>query len=158
MRNRTPLADTPNYVLDATVATKWHLSDEEHVDRARQVRLDFEADRIGLVAPTQLQFEVAAAILKATRHPERPQRLAPQIGGRALEVFQSWNIRYVPGEPLVARAYRLAIQYGCSYYDAIYVALAQATGIPLLHADSKLRRALGNRFPLAVWIEDYRSP
>lgn len=152
------MADLPYYVLDATVATKWHLSDEAHTDIARRVRLDFEEDRIGLVAPTQLRFEVAAALLKATRRPERQQRLAAQAGERALEVFQSWNILYVSGEPLIGAAYRVAVQFGCSFYDGIYVALAQTARLPLLHADNKLHRALGSRFPFAVWIEDYRSP
>ena len=149
------MAEAPRYVLDATIANKWHLTDEEHVDIADQIRLDFEEDRIQLIAPTQLRFEVAAAILKATRNPERRHRLDLQMGERILEVFQSWNILYVPSESLIMPAYRAAARYGCSYYDGLYVALAQATNTPLLHADNKLHRALADGFPLAVWIENY---
>lgn len=44
---------------------------------------------------------------------------------------------------------------GVPNYDGVYLALAQATHAPLLHADKKLRNALGNRFPYARWIEEY---
>ncbi|MCX6020637.1 MAG: type II toxin-antitoxin system VapC family toxin [Chloroflexi bacterium] len=151
------MAEADRYVLDATVANKWHLLDEQYRDIALNVRQDFEDDRIELIAPSQLRFEVAAAILKATRNPERVQRLEPRVGERILEVFQSWNIQYIPSESLTLPAYRIARQFGCSYYDGLYVALAQATATPLLHADNKLRNALRDRFPLAVWIEDYTA-
>lgn len=64
---------------------------------------------------------------------------------------------FLPTDSLILPAYRLARRFGCSYYDAIYLALAEATALPFLHADDKLRRNLGTRFPLSLWIEDYRS-
>ena len=43
-----------------------------------------------------------------------------------------------PSSGLAARAVEIAAQVGITGYDAVYVALAEVRGVPLLTADSKL--------------------
>lgn len=144
-------------VLDATVGLKWHLNDEEYVDEALAIREDFIEDRLGLIAPDLLRHEVAAGILKATKNPQRPRRLDTNSARLTLTAFLARQVTYMNTGPLVAAAYEIAPRYGCSYYDGVYLALAESMGVALVHADEKLRRTLGDRFPLVLWIEDYRG-
>ncbi len=151
------MVEVPRYVIDASVAIKWYLSDEQHIETARRVRLDFERGLVRLLAPPQLHHEVASAILKATRNTERPKRLSPTEGQGIIEAFLGWDVELVNHEILIPSAYQIAGRYGCSYYDGLFLATAEMTNSPFVFADGKLRRALGNRFPLALWIEDYRQ-
>ncbi len=152
------MAEVPRYVIDASVAIKWYLSDEEHIEHARLVRQDFEAGTIRLLAPPQLQHEVASALSKATRNPARPRSLSQAEGLRIVEDFLQWPIELLHHQALIPAAYSLARRYRCSYYDALYLATSEMTHSHFLYADGKLRRNLGPRFPLAHWIEDYQSP
>jgi predicted nucleic acid-binding protein len=46
-------------------------------------------------------------------------------------------------------------RYDCSYYDGLYLALAEAARCPFVYADQRLRNTLAGRCPRAMWIEDY---
>ena len=74
------MAEIPRYVVDASVATTWHLKDplERHVALAEQVLRDFQEARIELLAPDHIRYEVGSAILNATR--ARPPRLSVADG------------------------------------------------------------------------------
>ena len=145
----------PAYILDASVAVKWHLRDEEFSQHALAVRTGFVEDQIDLLGPTLLSHEVSAALPRATRNPDRRQRITPELALQEARAFQLWNIKTVPSERLAPAAVELASSLGCSYYDAVYLALSQQTGLPFIYADAKLRRNLRDRFPLGLWIEDY---
>ena len=53
-------------VVDASVAVKWHLGDEEHADQAVQLLQRFAQGDVELLAPTQIRYEVPSAITAAT--------------------------------------------------------------------------------------------
>lgn len=150
------MAEVSRFVVDASIATQWHLRDplEHHVERAAAVRRDLEAGRIVLFAPDQIRYEVGAAILNATR--TRPPRLTTAEGSLTISDVGLWGVTFVADNDLLPAAYLMGRRWGCSFYDGLYVALAQRLGIPLLHADNNLRNALGNSFPLALWIEEYK--
>lgn len=150
------MAEIPRYVVDASVATKWHLSDEELVPEALAVKDDFLAGRINLIGPDQIAHEVASAIINATRNTRREERPTHEAGRLSAESFLAWGLRLIPSTQLLPVAYRLAERFNCSYYDGIYLALAQQTQMPLIHADGNLRGALKGGFPLEVWIADYQ--
>ena len=57
--------ERPVYVVDASVAVKWHLRDEDDVDAADLVLDDFQDGRTELVAPSHFRFEIPSAILNA---------------------------------------------------------------------------------------------
>jgi predicted nucleic acid-binding protein len=106
---------------------------------------------VALLAPEQIRYEVANAITMATRR--SPPRLSYEEGGRAMEEFLALGLTTSSDDPLLAAAYPLTARYGCAYYDAVYVALAQRTGLPFVTADERLYRRI-RALPEAVWLGD----
>jgi predicted nucleic acid-binding protein len=141
----------PRYVVDASIVSKWHLRDEQHVDRADAILFAFQAGRIDLIAPDHLRYEVPSAIRKGVR----TGRLMSHQARTAISDFLNWGLPTVGGDGLIPAAYDQPVRFGCSFYDGLYLALSDAIGCPLLHADDHLRNALGGGFPSAIWIEDW---
>lgn len=145
------MAESPRYVMDASNAVKWHLHDEDHVREAHAVLLDFREGRLQLLAPHHIRYEVPSAILGAVRR----NRLPADVGATAVRQFLSWDILTVASGELIQAGYGYAIRFGCSLYDGLYLALAELTSSHFIFADRRLRNALADGFPLALWIEDY---
>ena len=141
-----------SFVVDASVAAKWRLSDEEHADTALRVLDDFFTGRIRLFAPGFIRLEVASALTVATMG--RSPRLAPQSGREAIDEFLAIDIATVADDTLVAPAYSLARKYGCAIYDALYLALAQRLSLRLITADARFYRRVGT-LPEILWLPDY---
>jgi predicted nucleic acid-binding protein len=139
-------------VLDASVATKWYLSDEEDSAAAANVLGLFYRDEIALLAPTLIVLEVASAITIATAG-QRP-RLGKSEGREAIGKFLQLGLATFPDDRLVLPAYDLVGQVGCAIYDALYLALARSLSIPLLTADARFYRLVG-RAPDVLWIGNY---
>lgn len=47
--------------MDASVATKWHLGDEDHTEAALHIFSDYLHSRVSLLAPDHLRYEVSSA-------------------------------------------------------------------------------------------------
>ncbi len=141
-------------VVDASVATKWHLTDasEEHTDKARLLLTQYAQGKAELVAPDQIRYEVPSAISVATQG--RKPRLSQQQGQEAIEEFLSLQITTFDSSELVLSAYPLTHQYGCAFYDALYLSLANRLNIPFITADRRLYRRI-QHLPSIIWIEDY---
>jgi len=58
---------------------------------------------------------------------------------------------------LIKDAFDIATAFGQTVYDSIYVALAAASGAPLVTADERLLKALGASFPMQ-WLRSCESP
>jgi predicted nucleic acid-binding protein len=146
--------ERPVFIIDASVAGKWFLPDEEHVELAGRIGAAFVAREIDLLAPEHFSYEVPSLIRKAFRR----ERFEDLSKARTLvDAFLALNIRTVSGPGLIRAGFDESAQFGCSLYDGTYVALSRRTGYPLLHADQRLGNSLGRRFPLEMWIEDYGS-
>lgn len=151
------MTEVPRYVLDATVAAKWYLLDEDLMPNALQVRAAFNAGEIRLLAPTQITHELASTFLRAT-WPSAPRiRLREEQAESALRDFQNFQIEFISADSLIPIAFRLARYFTCSYWDGLYLATAQTTGSRLLHADKNLRGSLRGRFPLEQWLADFQA-
>jgi len=141
-------------VIDASIVARWYLPSPPHVDLARQVRSDYQENRISLTAPDNLPIEVGGALHQAMR----ARYIRSEDSESWYNEFLDWNLPLVETADLLRPAYRLSLRFGCSFYDAIYLVLAQQENLPFLHADQRLHNALGGRFPFELWIEDYRHP
>lgn len=142
------------YVVDATVVGKWYLRDETLVEPALRIFDDFTSDRIGLIAPSHLWYEVTSIFAKAVG----VGRIAADQAYRASELFQRANIPVVHSQVLIRQGLEYSIRFQCPLYDATYLALADLTESQLLSADSRLRRTLRDRFARLHWIEDDQGP
>ena len=93
-------------------------------------------------APALVDAEVGNALRRQVRAEEIN---AQEKAGAALDDFLEMRLQRVPHRHLVDRAWQL--RDNVSFYDALYVALAEALGAPLLTLDGRLarRRACGPR-------------
>lgn len=138
----------PTYVVDASVAIKWFLEDEDYVEQSMALFTAYNSGMVRLLAPEHLILEVANAVQSAVRS----QRLTTEAGDHALSYVLNLDIPRVSGRELIVAGYRIANRYDCVFYDALYLALADAVRCPLLHADRRLQASVAGRFPLAQWI------
>ena len=82
--------DVLTLVVDASVAAKWYLPDEDYADQASALLGHFRQGKIKLVAPEQIRYEVPSAITVATRG--RAPRLTLEQGRRAIEEFLALDL------------------------------------------------------------------
>jgi predicted nucleic acid-binding protein len=147
------MLETSRFIVDASVATKWQLRDEQFLEYADQILHDFQEGRIDLLASDHIRYEVPSAIRKCVR----TRRLTNEQSRRAIVEFLGLNLSTVANDHLILTAFDLTVQFNCSLYDGLYLALSEATGYPLIHADDRLRRAIDSRITKAIWIEDWRA-
>lgn len=140
------------FVVDASVAVKWQLTDEELAHQAGLLLTRFSLGQTGLVAPAQIRYEVPSAITAATLG--RQPRLSREQGRLAIERFLAVQIVFFDSDELITAAYSLVHQHGIAFYDALYLGLAVSTGIPFITADRRLYQRIA-QLPFVVWLGDY---
>jgi predicted nucleic acid-binding protein len=141
------------YVVDASVAIKWYLNDEEHVDEARAILAAYVVNDIAFLAPDHIRYEVPNAILASVRR----RRLDLPTAKLAVSNFLATRISTASDYTLLTSAYDYAVRYDCAFYDALYLAMADRFDCSFVHADRRLRNTLGSRFERELWIEDFAA-
>jgi predicted nucleic acid-binding protein len=146
------VASAELWVVDASVATKWHLPDEADADRAFTLLERYAAGQVQLIAPQQIRSEVPSAITVATRG--RQARISPEHGAAAIEEFLALALPTVDDDQLVRAAYAAAQDYGCAFYDGLYLALAERLVVRFILADGRFYPLI-RHLPRVVWLGDY---
>lgn len=98
----------------------------------------------GLAIPALCDVEVMSAMRKAIR----TKRLTPERALQATEDYLALPLRRFGHEATLQRIFELRDNF--SAYDAAYVALAEALGVPLVTADSHLADAVEAHLALDV--------
>lgn len=140
------------YVLDASVVVKWFARQPEK-DRAVAVacRSAYISGRFRIAVPVLCLIEVANALRYSPR--AREADVAEAID--ALNVL-AFEIAPTDSE-LLKKANAIAWGYGVTVYDALYVALAEARGYPLITADDAFRKRMhGHSIVLALRDMDFQ--
>ena len=124
-------------VLDASIAVAAILPDEDETEAAHAIVL--QAEREGAAVPAIWPTEVANALTAAMRRRRHGltevRRALDRLSGLPLEIAAA-----VPA--ILWRApLTLASRHRLTVYDATYVDLALAKGLPLASFDAALRRA-----------------
>ena len=140
-------------VVDASVALKWRLRDEEATAQADALLDDFLRGRLELAAPTLLDYELANAMVVAVRR----GRLQESAAAFALSGFREYSIVRCGFEQIEELTFELANLHGRSVYDCdcAYLALAKSLGVWLYTGDKKLHNSVGAKVPWVKWIGDY---
>lgn len=145
----------PTYVVDASVALKWAVrTDEPFIEQADLLLDDYQSGTISLIGPAHLPSEFGHGLVRAVRM----GRLGLDSAQEQMRHFLGLHLTVVADGDLFPAAIALAQAIGCSFYDALYVALAQRRGVQLVHADEALRVKLAAA-PSTVqrWLGEYRS-
>jgi predicted nucleic acid-binding protein len=121
-------------VIDASVLVEY-LAEGEHVEAAKQV----VGRQRWVWAPVLIDAEVGHALRRKVRTGEITARKAHIALDRLLDL----RIQRVLHEHLLHRAWEL--RHNVTFYDGLYVALAEAMEVPLLTVDRKLTRVPGLR-------------
>jgi predicted nucleic acid-binding protein len=140
-------ADT--IVVDASVAVKWHLRDEDDAQAAADLLSRFGQGTVILVALDHLHYEVPSAISVATIGAN--PRLTMEQGPEAIEEFLGLGLTTIGTDRLILAAYPLVHRHGIALYDALYLALAVQLGCSFVTADRKLYQRISHLSAVA-WI------
>jgi predicted nucleic acid-binding protein len=144
---------TDALVVDASIAVKWYLPDETDATTAQSVLIAYQSEGLALFAPLHIRYEVPSAIAVARRR----GRIGVAASEAMLASFLDLDFLLTHDDQLVREAFAAAQQYGCAFYDGLYVALAQRLGLPFVTADRKLYDLVAFA-PGTVWIADWALP
>ncbi len=125
------------YVVDASVLVKWFLHHQEE-DRIRAVALrDLHiSGRSAIIIPQLALLEILNTIRFSPKAKE-------EDGEMALEALHDLNLdARSPDLALLRKANAIAWAYKITIYDALYVALAEQVGYPLITADEVMVKKL----------------
>jgi len=125
------------YVVDASVLVKWFLHEKEgDRDRALALRDLHISRRSTLFIPQLALLEVLNAVRFSPKADE-------EDGEMALETLHYLHLETRPAElDLLRKANAIAWAYKITIYDALYVALAEQVGYPLITADEVMVKKL----------------
>ena len=145
--------DAERYVIDASVGIKLFvdepLSDEAHELFARLA----ENAATRFYVPDLFYTECANILWKYVNRHGMPEAEAR----RDLRRLDDLALDCVPTAHILHPALRLALRHGITVYDATYVATARLVRAPLVTADERLIRAIGDKerllLPLSTALE-----
>jgi len=139
-------------VIDASVALKWRLRDEEATSQADVLLEDFLAGKLALRTPTLFDYEIANALRVAVTR----QRLSEQEAATALADFAQYTIVRYDFTGIASLTFHLSGQYQRSAYDSAYLALAQLQGVWFFTRDKRLFNAVGHALSWVKWLGNYQ--
>jgi predicted nucleic acid-binding protein len=139
------------FVLDASVALKWQLNDEECVSQAVALRDDALKHSAEICVPTLWLYEIINGLVMASRRGRFPSAEVSQAMSDLLAVGISMRT------PDPQRVSALALAHEITAYDSAYLALAEQEGCDLWTGDLSLYRAVSKKLRWVRWIGDYTS-
>lgn len=135
-------------VLDASVALRWYLSDEQHGNRALEYLTRYLSRELDIIGPSLLEFEVANALVIA----QKRKRIEEDKITLAMQGFSNLGLGLRPVTALFPRILYFSRSFSRSAYDASYLAIAEDAGADLITADAGLFNAVREKLPWVKWI------
>lgn len=122
---------TRTYCVDSSVAFKWFAPAEEPgLEEALEILRSHRDNEVALLAPAIMRIEVANAL--------RYSGYAAEDLRGAVEDLTQFHIEFVDADDAVlSHAGELALEYGLSVYDALFLAVAIERDCVLITADRK---------------------
>lgn len=136
------------YVIDASVAVKWCLpSNEPLVDEADALLASYAQGEVQFVVPDLFWPELANALWKSVWRGRTDASTAETAYAKVSDL----NMPTIPSIDIVPSALEIAIRFGRTVYDSLYIALARQSKMELVTADERLANALAARFSIK-WL------
>ena len=135
-------------ILDASVAAKWFvLPGEPYEAQAIDLLQRQLRGEIQFFVPDLFWAEIGNVLLKATRR----NRCTPDQAEQSIRLVRKQDLTTFPCVEYLEQSFSIARQFGCSFYDSIYVALAVESNATLITADEKLANATAAYLPVK-WL------
>jgi predicted nucleic acid-binding protein len=136
------------FVVDASVVVKWFVP-EVHAEAARNLL----REDLALSSPDLVRAEIGNVLWKKWRRGE----LSSEVVEGVLRDLEGFTLEIETSEPLLRMAWDVARRFNRSFYDGLYVALAERTDCRLVTADRKLYNSLreGDLAERLIWVENF---
>lgn len=143
---------TEQLVVDANVVAKLYLRDEQYTANTDLLFSRFQQGEVQLIAPRLITYEVPFAIKRGAVR----AKSVKETWEAALSSFESLGLLIIDDSDAKYEATRLAINYSCQYYDALYLLLAEDLGCRFITADEKLWKPLHTRLEYLFLLASYK--
>jgi predicted nucleic acid-binding protein len=137
-------------VVDSSVAVKWFVA-EPYSAEARRILDGYLTGALALLAPDLICAEFGNIIWKKQQF----QGLMEPDAALIIETFRKVTFSLTSTALLLEEAYRLAVTYRRTVYDALYLALSLREQCQFVTADEKLVNAVGAAIPNTIWIANW---
>jgi len=135
------------YVIDASVAAKWYLNDENLIDKAEDFLVRLLANEIVLHAPEVLRYELGHLLTKAQRRGNRP--INRNQCEEAYHTFCELPITFHQLNDIQRQeVLSFANNFNRGFYDSSYIWLAGHLGCQWVTAEGRLGRELLSGYPV----------
>lgn len=138
-------------IIDASVALKWFLPDENYSRNALQLLDKYIENEITFAAPSLLEYEVVNGLIVA----QRKGRIPKEAILTAIDGFINLGIGLQNISHLFEKVIHLCITCNISAYDASYLAIAQEKRAPLITADERLFNSIKEEVSWVKWLGDF---
>jgi predicted nucleic acid-binding protein len=139
-------------VIDANVAVKWYLRNENYRAKAKDILADARKNRVALLAPPFFPYEFETAIQRRLLG----RTITLKEADSYLKVFYQVPISLIDDPQLITKAREIARQtYQVTIYDSLYAALAELQGCDFWTADRKFYEAATKQFASVRFLADY---
>ncbi len=132
----------PGCVVDAGVLAAWFISEDDGGpvggENAQALLELASRGRLALHTPELAFAEASNVLWKYVRLRGYPAAAAE----KAVAALARLPLHAAGHGPLLPEAFALALRYGITVYDALYVALAARDGLPLVTTDARLAQAV----------------
>lgn len=119
-------------VLDASVALKWFI-DEEESHKARRLMRSIKEGKVSVYVPPIFPFEVANIL-------SLKENISSELLFSSIRSLYSLGLQSgINSEEFLEKSVQVSRDFKITVYDASYVALAQDLKIDFLTADKKLK-------------------
>jgi predicted nucleic acid-binding protein len=137
------------FVVDASVAAKWCLPEKHEplVSQARSLLQAYTQAEIALIVPALFWPELGNVLWKAVRS----GKLSAADAHSGLEFLQGLKIPTYSCSDFLPETLHVALTYGRTFYDSLYVSLATHSSVDLITADERLANALAAHLPVK-WL------
>lgn len=127
------------YVLDASLAVKWFVPEPMSVE-ARSLLGHLRTGDLELVAPESIVAEYGHALRKLVLGGKLTKDETPGL----VADFLALELPLVGLRPLAEEAMRLTVAHMATFYDALYIALAEREDLKVLTADDGMANAFAS--------------
>lgn len=140
-------------VVDSSVIIKWFLLEPDS-DKASEILEAYDTQEIEVIAPDVIYAEVGNI---AWKRYTVTKNISVTEAQRIVSNFLGLSLETVPDSELLADAYRIAVTYGRSVYDSLYIALSVREQCRLVTADERLTNSVGTALPNVILLANWKS-